>query len=396
MEAKEFDLSSLKINRSAEPQGPSSKSRSVLKAVLIVIAAAVLLWGGLFIKKWLEPRIEVRLATASLTSRAQASAVLAASGYVVAQRKAAVASKGTGQLVYLGVQEGDHVKKGQVIARLEDTDVTASLEQARANLRLAEADLNDARRSLDRMTHLRQKELVAQAELDASEARYKRVVATIESSRAAVAAAEVALDNTRIRAPFDGTVLTKNADIGELVAPQAAAATSRAAVVTIADMSSLEVEADVSESNIMAISAGQPCEIVLDAYPDKRYQGYVSKMVPTADRAKATVLVKVKFKSYDEHVLPEMSARVAFLAKHAAAEDISSAPILAVPSSAVALRNGKKVVYEVRNDQAAEVPVVVGDRIGSMVEIKEGLKAGEKVIARVDDKITAGSRVTVK
>ena len=396
MEAKDFDLSSLKINRSAEPKGPSSRSRPVLKVVIVAVVLALLLWGVLFAKNLLKPEIEVRLATASLTSRAQASAVLAASGYVVAQRKAAVASKGTGQLVYLGVQEGDHVKKGQVVARLEDTDVSASLEQARANLRLAEADLNDARRSLDRVRHLRERDLVAQADLDAAEARYKRVVATIEAARAAVAAAEVAVENTRIRAPFDGTVLTKNADIGELVAPLAGAVNSRAAVVTIADMSSLEVEADVSESNITVISAGQPCEIVLDAYPDKRYEGYVSKIVPTADRAKATVLVKVKFRSYDGHVLPEMSARVAFVAKHAAGAAISSTPILTVPSSAVTQRNGREVVYEVRNDRAVEVPVVLGDRLGSMVEIKEGLRPGEKVIASVEDKMTAGSRVAVK
>ena len=183
--------------------------------------------------------------------------MLTASGYVVARRKAAVASKGTGTLVYLGVDEGDKVKKGQVIARLEDSDVAAARDRARENLRVAEADLNDAKQNLERMSILLKRELVAQAEYDIADARYKRVVATIDAAKFGLKEAEVAVDNTRIVAPFDGTVLKKNADVGEIVAPLAGAASSRAAVVTIADMSSLEVDADVSEANITRVSAEQ-------------------------------------------------------------------------------------------------------------------------------------------
>ncbi|HEX9445084.1 MAG TPA: efflux RND transporter periplasmic adaptor subunit, partial [Candidatus Binatia bacterium] len=321
---------------------------------------------------------------------------LTASGYVVARRKAAVASKGTGQLVYLGVQEGDTVKKGQVIARLEDKDVLATLGRARENFHMAEADLNDARQSLQRQKTLLERKLVAQADFDAAEARYKRVVASIESARSAVREAEVAVEYTRIVAPFDGTVLSKNADVGEIVAPLAGAISSRAAVVTIADMSSLEVEADVSEANLPRIFSEQPSEITLDAYPENRYPAVVDKIVPTADRAKATVMVKLRFMSYDKRVLPEMSAKIAFLPANAAGAGELSKPVLSVPAAAVAGRNGRQVVYQIKDEKAVEVPVAAGRRMGSLVEIQSGLKAGDKVIARVDERIEAGSRVALK
>jgi RND family efflux transporter MFP subunit len=221
-------------------------------------------------------------------------------------------------------------------------------------------------------------------------------LASIAAARAAVKEAEAAVENTRITAPFDGTVLSKNADIGEIVAPLAGAASSRAAVVTIADLSSLELEADVSEANIPRVFANQPCEITLDAYPERRYPGYVEKIVPTADRAKATVMVKVKFKSYDRRVLPEMSAKVNFLPEGLKNVEQLTKLLLTVPDSAVAARNGKNVVYQVRDGRAVEVPVVLGQRIGNQVEITEGLKAGDKVIASADEKIRPGTRVVVK
>jgi RND family efflux transporter MFP subunit len=338
----------------------------------------------------------VRLAAAAFTSPAQAQSVLTASGYVIARRKAAVASKGTGRLVYLGVDEGDQVKRGQVIARLEDEDVTAALRRARADLAAAEAELNDARESLKRQKTLLEKDFVAQSEYDAAEARYKRVTASIESARFAVREAEVAVDYTRIVAPFDGTVLRKNADIGEIMAPLAGAASSRAAVVTIADLSSLEVDADVAEANITKVKNEQSCEIRLDAYPEHAYDGYVSKIVPTADRAKATVLVKIRFKSYDRHVLPEMSAKVAFLAQDPATQAGGNKPVLTVPAAAVASRDGRHYVYRVENDRAVEVVVVIGRTLGEQVEIKQGLKEGEKVISKIDNRIRAGVKVAVQ
>ncbi|MGZ9143833.1 MAG: efflux RND transporter periplasmic adaptor subunit, partial [Candidatus Binatia bacterium] len=197
-------------------------------------------------------------------------------------------------------------------------------------------------------------------------------------------------------APFDGTVLKKNADVGEIVAPLAGAASSRAAVVTIADMSSLEVDADVSEANITRVSAEQPCEITLDAYPQQRYPGYVTKIVPTADRAKATVLVKIKFRQYDQKVLPEMSAKIAFLPAGTGSSAAETKALLTVPAAAVATRNGRSVVYQIRDEHAVEVPVTVGQKLAGLVEVQSGLKDGDKVIGKVDDQLKDGAKVTQK
>jgi RND family efflux transporter MFP subunit len=394
-EAKSVDLSSLRIDRDKPAAGPPGRTKKRLWRIgAVVVAVVVLGVAALLVMRSLNPAIDVKLATVSYTSPSQANAVLTASGYVVAQRKAAVASKGTGRLEYLGVVEGDRVRKGEVIARLEDADIKASLDEAKANLRLFEADLKDGSQTLYRQKSLLDKGLSTQADYDAAEARYNRVLAGIEVAKASVAVAEVALENTRIRAPFDGTVLTKNADVGEIVAPFAASASSRAAVVTIADMSSLEVEADVSESNIERITIKQECEITLDAYPDRRYQGFVNKIVPTADRAKATVMVKVAFHSYDKLVLPEMSAKVLFLTKGSEAQSAgTSAPVLAVPLSAIVERNGQTFVYGVRDDRAVEIPVVAGRTLGMFREIKSGLSRGDQVIESIDDRIADGTRV---
>jgi RND family efflux transporter MFP subunit len=396
MEPKNVDLSSLKIDRASQPVRGSRKFQTARRVIIWVVVLAVIVVGFFFVKDLLTPGIEVQLATASLTSPAQANAVLTASGYVVARRKAAVASKGTGTLVFLGVEEGDKVKKGQLIARLDDSDVVATLQRSRQNLRVAEADLNEAKLSLERLRILLAQGVVAQAEYDTADARYKRVVASIDAAKFAVKEAEVAVGNTRIVAPFDGTVLKKNADVGEIVAPLAGAVSSRAAVVTIADMSSLEVEADVSEANITRVSPDQSCEITLDAYPQQRYPGFVTKIVPTADRAKATVLVKIKFQSYDERVLPEMGAKITFLAGTAADKVVSGSPILTVPGGAVANRDGRQVVFQIKDDRAVEVPIVTGQQLGSLVEIKEGLKEGDRAIAKVDEKIQSGSKVFIK
>ena len=395
MEAKDNDLAALRIDRSA-PGAGSGKARR-LRKILIWLALLVIAAGAIFfLKDFLTPGVEVSLATATFISPAQAQSVLTASGYVVARRKAAVASKGTGRLVYLGVEEGDEVKKGQVIARLEDDDVMAALRRARADLAVVQAELKDARESLNRQKMLLAKNLIAQAEYDEAEARYKRVMASIDSARFAVREAEVAVEYTNIVAPFDGTVLRKNADVGEIMAPFAGAASSRAAVVTIADMSSLEVDADVAEANITRVKNGQPCEIRLDAYPDQAYQGEVSKIVPTADRAKATVMVKIRFESYDRRVLPEMSAKVTFLARELADERGANEPVLTVPSTAVATRNGRGVVYRVEEDHAVEVPVMTGRTMGTLTEITQGVKEGERIISKADDRIRDGAKVFVK
>jgi RND family efflux transporter MFP subunit len=393
MENKNIDLSALRIKRTQHQDGPAKKTGVYIGVGVTIIVLLVIV--PLIYQKIFSPAIEVKLTTVAWTSPSQSNAVLTASGYVVAQRKAAIASKATGRLVYLGVVEGDRVKKNQVIARLEDSDILASLDQAKANLKVNEADLYDAQQSLERQKTLLGKSLANQAEYDAADARLKRVLASIDVAKAIVTGAEVSLDNTRIRAPFDGTVLTKNADIGEMVVPMAASVGSKSAVVTIADMTSLQVEADVSESNIERVKQNQPCEITLDAYPGVRYEGYVDKIVPTADRAKATVLVKVAFKTYDDRVLPEMGAKVLFLTKPSERTSLLEKPFLAVLASAVTERNGNKVVFRVNGNIASAATVTTGRQTGEIIEITGGLTAGEKVIEKVNNEISDGVKVRV-
>jgi len=395
MEAKNADLSALRINR-AEDSASLNRDRrrwmviGLVAAGVVALVIAVVLIGGGF-----RSAIPVHLTAATMVSPMRSGAVMIASGYVVAQRKAAVASKGTGRLVYLGVVEGDRVRSGQVLARIEDADVRAQLAQAQANLALSRAELRDAERSLAREKTLMDSNFTSQATYDAAEARLDRVKAGIAVAQAALQSAEVALENTVIRAPFDGTVLTKNADVGEVVAPLAGGAFSKSAVVTIADLRSLQVEADVAESNLEAITPGQPCEIVLDAYPDVRYPGAVAKIVPTADRAKATVQVKVAFRSYDARVLPEMSAKVHFLPRPSQVA-VDTQPVLVVPGTAVVERNGRSVVFVVAGGSAVEVPVMAGRHLGSSVAIREGLRPGVQVVDSVSANLRSGAKVTVQ
>ncbi|TLY33141.1 MAG: efflux RND transporter periplasmic adaptor subunit [Ignavibacteria bacterium] len=376
--AENVDLSRLRIQHE---ENLEERPRRAHRTGIILYAAGAMflaLVAFVFIRTSLGSAESVELATVSFVSPSQSNEILTASGYIVAQQKAAVASKATGRIVFLGHHEGDNVRKGDIIARIESADVEAALAQAQAELALARADREDAQRSLERSQAMLSRELISQAEFDAAKARSDRVRATIQSKEAAVRAAGVQVENTRIRAPFDGTILTKNADVGEVVAPFAAGASSRVAVVTIADMSSLEVEADVSESNIERIAVEQPCEIALDAYPDKRYRGTVDKIVPTADRAKATVLTKIRFLERDSRVLPEMSAKVHFLAKGSSGS-ASSKPRLVVDSTAIVVRDGRKVAFSLRGDEASAVRVELGDPIGRFSEILSGLSAGDRV-----------------
>lgn len=346
--------------------------------------------------------------TAAVTSiyPSQAITVFNATGYVVAQRKAAVASKATGRLEWLGVMEGSKVKQGEVIARLENRDVTASREQAAASVRVAaanleqgRAELRDAERSLERSRDLAAKNFISASALDAAVARFDKARAAVRAGEAALGvaqanlkAADVAVDQTLIRAPFDGVVLTKSANVGDNITPFSAAADTKGAVVTMADMATLEVEADVAESSLAKIRIGQPVEIQLDAIPDHRFPGAVNRMVPTVDRAKATVLVKIKFLERDERVLPDMSAKVAFLERETTAADRK--PVAAVPRHAVVERDGEQVVFVAKDGRAVRTKVALGRTIGEMVEVA-GISPGEKVIVKPLDKVSAGERIKV-
>jgi RND family efflux transporter MFP subunit len=394
MIAEKPDITTLRIDRS-DPGTPPP--RRVPWKYVFPLAVLVLLIPGFFaLRGALSAAVDVETTTATLTSPAQANSVLAANGYVVAQRKAAVASKGTGRLVYLGVEEGDKVRKGEIIARLDDQDMVAALGKAKADLGVARADSFGTRNTLERTKKLFASNLASQADLDAAESQYLKVRANIISARAAVEQADVAMEYTRIRAPFDGTVLTKDADVGEIVAPFASSANSRGAVVSMADMGSLQVEADVSESNITRVSVGQPCEITLDAYPDMRYRGTVHKIVPTADRAKATVMTKVAFNRLDDRVLPDMSAKVAFLGGELSDSAASAPAKLTVPSTAITERGGKQVVFTIREGIAAETPVATGERLGTQIVVTEGLTQGETVVNRPPAALSGGAKVKTK
>lgn len=396
METKNADLSSLRIDRSKKETNPEQKQkliRTTFWAISFILLILLILYGW---NKLTTPTIDVTLTTATLQSSVQSNAILNASGYVVAQRKAAVASKGMGRLVYLGVVEGDKVTTNQIIARLEDSDIKAQLAQAQANLKLTESELKDAENNYNRQKLLLPTGSTSQMQVEAAEFRYNRVLAAIDVAKAQVLAAEVAMENTLIRAPFNGTVLSKNADVGEVVAPLGAGANAKAAVVTIADMNSLQVEADVSESNIEKIELNQDCQISLDAYPGHNYAGYVAKIVPTADRGKATVMVKIGFKEYDKRVLPEMSAKVLFLKEAVSKSVEEEKPSLVIPKTAVVKRNGNSIVYKVMDDRAVEVIVSTGKDFTSFVEITSGLENGDQIINNVTDDISNGSKVRVK
>jgi RND family efflux transporter MFP subunit len=396
------DLRQLQIDKSADVYGPRKKRKFVYAGavLLFIIAGVILSMKGVF-----TPAVEVEPANVTRIYPSQTFTLLNASGYVVAQRKAAVASKVTGRLVALNVEEGNRVRKGEVIARLENDDVRAARSQAEANLNAsrhnleqAKAEMDDATITFQRNKTLMEPGYISKAEYDASEARYKRVVASVATAEAAVRAAVAALQNaqvaveyTFIRAPFDAVVLTKNADIGDIVTPIGAAADAKAAVVTIADMDSLQVEVDVSESNLQMVKIGQPCEIQLDALPDSRFRGTVHMIVPTADRTKATVLVKVRFFDKDMRILPEMSAKVAFLSREA--KDDEQKPRTAVNASAVSGLNGKKSVYLIKENRVVRMPITLGEKLGDMVEIVEGLKAGDRVVLKPLEKMKDGQRI---
>jgi len=396
------DLSRLKIDKTAKTVPTIRRKRPMLiiGAAALIMLAAALYWMGIF-----TPAQSVEVATVSQTYPSQSFTLLNASGYVVPQRKAAVASKITAQLLEISVEEGSRVKKGDIIARLEGADAAAAREQAQANVSVsryslaqARAELEDAKVSYEREKELVDQEYTTKAQYDSAEARYKKAAAGVSGAQSAVKAAEAAftaakvnVEYTVIRAPFDAVVLTKNADIGDIITPLGAAANAKAAVVTIADMNSLQVEADVSESNLEQVKAGQPCVIQLDALPDKRFRGEVHMVIPTADRSKATVMVKVRFVDKDPRVLPEMSAKVAFLSKAVGPEEEKSRTT--INPAAVVSRNGKSMAFVIKEGQVEEQEITTGEKLGDLLVVTGGVKAGDRVVLNPPKRLKSGSRV---
>ena len=387
------ELAKLKINRdatTAESAGSGLKKLLWLLILPVLAIAVYLLYQGP-----LRPAKEVKVTSVIVSNPSQASSVLNASGYVVAQRKAEVASKGTGKLESLVVEEGTRVKKGQILGRLESRDMDAALSQSKADLQVEIASLAEAKSNFQRKKMLVDQKLVAESEFDLADAQYKRAIANVESARARVRASQVEVENTYIRAPFDGTVLTKNADVGEIVAPFGSAGNSKGSVVSMADMTSLQVEADVSESNLERVKVGQPCEITLDAFPEKRYRGIVHMIVPTADRAKATVLTKVRFVDKDDQVLPEMSAKVAFLTEELSETQINEKPKILVDPAAVVERQSSKVVFLVKGEQVVQKTVKVDKMVGNALEVLDGVAPGDQVVLNPDGDLKDGTKIKV-
>jgi RND family efflux transporter MFP subunit len=396
------DLSKLKIDRAGAADA-SGRKRSPSLVTGSAIAAVIALLAFFYFRS--SAAVEVESATVATAFPSQSFTLLNATGYVVAQRKAAVASKATGRVEWLGVTEGSRVKKGDIIAQLENADVSATLEQAaanvalaQANFRQAQAELVDAQAVFKRNGDLLVKGFISQSAYDMGTARYHKAQAAVLGYQASIGvaeanyrAAQIAVDQTLIRAPFEGVVLTKNANVGDVITPFSSALDAKGAVVTMADMETLEVEADVSESNLSKVKLEQPCEIQLDALPDLRLRGLVQRIVPTVDRAKATVLVKIKFIDHNPQVLPEMSAKIAFLEREMSAEQRTSR--IVVHPDAIVERNGKRVVFIMKEGKALETAIETGEKIGDMVEVRQGPTSGDKVILRPPGNLDNGDNV---
>ncbi len=367
---------------------------------------------GVFL--WMRARtpLSVQVALAEVRGGAAgATTGVTANGYVVARRKASVSAKLTGRLEYLGVAEGSVVRKGDVIARLEHRDYAATVAQRDAELETARAALVEARaqleqlaRDLQRARELLGAGLVSEQEAErlaseeaAARARVRLQEAQVAAAEAALRVARVNLENTFIRAPFDGTVLRKDAEVGEVVAPAVAGGgLTRGAVVTMADLETLEVEVDVNEAYIARVQNGQPARISLDAYPDTSFQGSVRQIVPTADRQKATVLVKVSILDRDPRILPEMGSKVEFLEASPSPEAQASVlPRVFVPAAAVRDEGGRAVVWVVREGRLARREVEAGPVTGDRREIRRGLTGGEQVVVAGPPTLLEGTRVTV-
>jgi len=396
------DLSKLRIDRGLAPLRRRRRRKWIWLGVVVVLVVAAVAFV------LAQPKVaSVQPTPVVTTYPSQQFVVLNATGYVVAQRKAAISSKATGRLEWLGVAEGSRVKAGDVIARIDSRDVVAQAQSADANVGAARAAVEQARVEeknadveLKRNEDLVSRNFISQSALDTAHARADRAKAGVASAEASLRAAianarnaAVAVDYTEIRAPFDGVILSKSANVGDLVTPFSNATDSKGAVVSMADMSTLEVEADVSESSLSKVSVGQPAEIVLDALPDMRFRGHISRMVPTVDRAKATVVTKVRFDAIDPRVLPEMSAKVSFLTQEVTPEQ--QRPLVAVSPDAIVQRDGRTVVFVIRNDKAVAVAVTPGARIGDLVAVRGALKSGEKAVLHPAADLADGAAVKV-
>ncbi len=392
------ELATLKIDRGRRRSSPW---RWPLLLLLPVVVALL----GLYALRAQQAfsATEVETTTAAVSRDVQPSAgtpILTASGYVVARRKAVVSAKIQGRLSELRVEEGSVVRNDEVIARLESIDYEASVVRARAAVLHAEADLAENERQLRLTEKLTQQNVVSVDQCDAAASRVKLAQAALAQAQADLAFADAQLQNTLIRAPFAGVVVKKMAEVGESVAPIPPGvniSTSSGAIVALADLATLEVEADVAEANVAKIGNGQPAEVTVEAIPDRRYKAVLRQVIPTADRTKATVMVKVTILDKDKDLKPEMSAKVTFLEPEKKQEPkAASQPVVLVPRESVISRAGQQVVFLVRDGRAVARPVVLGTERKEQVIVKDGLAGGETLVSRPKDDLKDGAPVKVK
>jgi RND family efflux transporter MFP subunit len=405
MEDKSALLKQLRIDRGAEP------ARSRTGRVWLAIGGAMLVAAGAA-AIWLRPSgIPVRIAVAEplADGGAGSGSILDASGYVVARRQATVASKITDKMVELDIEEGDHVTEGQVIARLDDTNIRASLSAARAQLEyaragLAETEVNlaNAKRDYEREKNLLKGHFVSQATVDNSQTTMDALTAQLATQRTNIEVAQrnvdVAqrnLDDTVVRAPFSGVVTVKAAQPGEIVSPiSAGGGFTRTGIGTIVDMDSLEIQVDVNENFINRVEPRQKVSAKLNAYPEWQIPGHVIAVIPTADRSKGTVTVRIALDQKDPRILPEMGVRVSFLAE-ASADTRAPVPAVSLPADAVEANGSIGVVFVVHDSSIERRAVKLGASSAERVTVLSGLSAGERVAVGDFAQMKDGARVRI-
>lgn len=401
------ELKSLRIDRAPVRRGLPGWVVPALVVAALIVAGAVA-WRAVGDRLFAP---EVDTTTVALVSPAQGASLLVATGYVVPQRKANISPRIGGRVAKIFVEDGSVVKAGQLIAVLEDADYKAQLLQAEAGLRGAEArekraevDLQDAQRQFDREQIVQQKGVSTPAALDVATARLNGSKAALGAAKADVAAAKalvevarVNLDNCYVRAPFAGRITQKLTDIGEIVFGFTSAGTGNGGIASIADFSTLQVEADVSESQVAKLTMGTPAEIVLDAFPDRRYRGKVAEVRPRVDRAKATVTVKVAFVDEPKDVLPDMGAKVTFLKTELSDAAQKAAPTPAIQPDAVVDKGENKIVYVVQPDDSIKAtPVVTGAPLGNMVSLEKGPPPGTRLVRAPPSDLHDGMKIKEK
>lgn len=396
------DLSKLSIDPSARERPGIDRRLIVAIAIAAVAILVIVLW--LFVAR---RAVEVRVAVVREASAAQA-AVLNASGYVTPRRRATVSAKVTGKIAEVLIDEGMHVEAGQVLARLDDVDAVAALRAAEADRAVATASLDDlnvrlanAGRTLKRIRELSARKLVSDEELDNAQTVVESYEAQIalakERIRSAERSTQIArqnVDNCVVRAPFGGVVVSKDAQPGEMVSPiSAGGGYTRTGIATIVDMTSLEIEVDVNESYIARVTEGQRVEAVLDAYPDWQIPSKVRTVIPTADRQKATVKVRITFDELDPRILPDMGVKVTFLE---GAADSTGASFTLVPREALKLEKNQPYAFVVKDGRVERRAVRTGRESGSEIEILAGLRRGEQIVTSSRSVLHEGSRVSVQ